>query len=123
MAAASPGVNLSEQWVLDSGCTNHITGRKDLFVTSRPANRSPVTGINDSLKAESIGIIQLKCVVKGKLKVVQFDDVLYVPGIICNLMSESQLMKKGASCVKTQKGAEIVNGALKLTADYNPCGL
>ena len=43
--------------------------------------------------------------------------------IICNLMSESQLMKNDASCVKTLKDVKIINETLKLTVNYNSCEL
>ena len=74
-----------DQWYLDSGCSSHMTGRKDWFVNIKPSMTNMVKFVNDNtLVAEGIGdvLIMRK---DGKRSVIS--NVLYIPGMKSNLLS------------------------------------
>jgi hypothetical protein len=50
-----------DQWYLDSGCSSHMTGRKDWFISINKSMKSRVKFDNDSaLAAEGIGDVPIK---------------------------------------------------------------
>jgi hypothetical protein len=58
------GMNLHDHFILDSGASSHIIGRKDIFIsgTYRAIDYPTSKGIGDSsLKAIGIGTLRLKC--------------------------------------------------------------
>jgi hypothetical protein len=58
------GMNLYDLFILDSGASSHIIGRKDMFIlgTYRAVDCPASKGIGDSgMKAISIGTLRLKC--------------------------------------------------------------
>ena len=82
-----------------------------------PVNRGPMVGISGpGPKSEAIGTIRLKCLVRNKLKTVDFSNVLYTPNAKVNLLSVSQIVNKGADIQVTKQGAQIKLGQLHLTA-------
>ncbi|XP_058783101.1 uncharacterized protein LOC131657754 [Vicia villosa] len=85
----------SKIWFLDSGCSNHMIGQK---VWLRYFNESKMSKVklvdNSSLQAESTGNIVFYMSNGGKLMI---KDVLYVPGMKCNLLSVGKLVEKGFS--------------------------
>ena len=79
-------------WFLDSGCSNHMTGNKDLF-----------SFIDNSIQFEVKLGNDYKVIVNGKGVVPIYtkdnqkrniDEVYFVPGLKCNLISVGQLMEK-----------------------------
>jgi hypothetical protein len=90
-------------WVLDSGCTNHMTGERSMF-----SSYSPTTNSNDNIvfgdnsKGEVIGL--------GKVAISldhSISNVLHVDLLSYNLLSVSQLCEMGYNCLFTDKGVEV----------------
>jgi transposase InsO family protein len=82
-----------EVWYLDSGASNHMCGKKYLFVELTEGVRGKVN-LGDSSKLPVEG--------KGKIKICQNDgkkgyisDVYYVPNMKSNILSIGQLLEKG----------------------------
>uniref|UniRef100_A0A251UJX2 Putative ribonuclease H-like domain-containing protein n=1 Tax=Helianthus annuus TaxID=4232 RepID=A0A251UJX2_HELAN len=107
-------------WYLDSGCSNHMTGNKNLFITLNESERREVrTGDNKKLEVLGCGDVLIK--VKGVEKKVP--NVFYVEGLKHNLLSVGQLVKKGyqvnfanQECmIKDSSGACI--GLVKMTGN------
>lgn len=74
----------SDSWLIDSGCTNHMTYNKDLFSELRIANSSKVrVGNGKYIFVKGIGIVAISTCSGTKFYV----DVLYVPEIDQNLLS------------------------------------
>ena len=126
MAITAPAVtalstfSFADAWILDSGCTQHTTYQKELFVSMTPVNRGPMVGISGpGPKSEAIGTIRLKCLVDGELKTVDFSNVLYTPNAKVNLLSVSQIVNKGADVQITKQGAQIKLDQLHLTANIS----
>ncbi|TYK00496.1 TMV resistance protein N-like [Cucumis melo var. makuwa] len=96
-------------WYLDSGCSNHMTGNRSIFVTLDESFQSEVkTGDNTRLQVKGQGDI----LVKTKKDTKQVTNVFYVPGLKHNLLSIGQLLQRG---LKVSFQGDI--GAIKDQAD------
>nr|GMC49461.1 Retrovirus-related Pol polyprotein from transposon RE1 [Ipomoea batatas] len=87
-------------WLLDSGCTNHMTGDEELF---RELDRSQVSSVRigngDCIPVKGKGTVALESCTGTKL----IYDVLYVPDIDKNLLSVGQLVDKGFKVIFENK--------------------
>ncbi|XP_050888925.1 uncharacterized protein LOC127094097 [Lathyrus oleraceus] len=87
------GVQGRDEWYLDSGCSTHMTGRKDWFVQINQAAKSKVKFADDTtLSAEGVGDVLIGKRNGGHSRI---KHVLYIPGIKCNLLSIGQLLERG----------------------------
>ena len=82
----------TESWLIDSGCTNHMTNDKELFIDLRPTDLTKVKIKNgDYISVKGIGTIAITSAEGTK----RISDVLYVPKIDQTLLSVGQLIEKG----------------------------
>ncbi|KAA0038926.1 integrase [Cucumis melo var. makuwa] len=107
-------------WYLDSGCSNHMTGNRSIFVTLDESFQSEVkTGDNTRLQVKGQGDI----LVKTKKGTKRVTNVFYVPGLKHNLLSIGQLLQRGLKvsfegdicAIKDQAGVLIAK--VKMTAN------
>lgn len=97
----------SNLWFLYSVCSNHMTGRKMWLADFDSSKNSKVKHAdNSSLQVEDTGDIVLQRSNGGKALI---KDVLYVPGMKCNLLSVGQLVKKGFSVIMKDGALELFN--------------
>ena len=100
-AAAADQALRSEEWVLDSGASRHLTGNLDLL-TEVKALAHPITfeGFNgQKCEAKAEGVVLL-CGASGtthKDDILRFSNVLYVPGATANLVSIPTCVKNGVN--------------------------
>jgi hypothetical protein len=90
-------------WVLDSGCTNHITGEKDMFDSLQLTQEAQEIVFGDSGKSKVIGI--------GKIPISDqqsLSNVLLVDSLSYNLMSVSQLCGMGYNCLFSDVDVKIL---------------
>ena len=82
------------EWIIDSGCTRHMTPYRHLFYSyERLTEHIPImTGSNKMVYAVGKGTIHLTSELNYRIKL---DDVLYVPGLTVNLMSVAACMRRG----------------------------
>ena len=111
----------NNEWILDSGCTFHMTPNKTFFHTFESVDGGNVTmGNNTTCKVVGIGSIKIK-MFDGIVRTLT--DVRYVPGLKKNLLSLGTLDKIGCriTCeggvMKVAKGSLVVmkgrlNGSL-----------
>ncbi|KAB5515991.1 hypothetical protein DKX38_026639 [Salix brachista] len=86
----------TESWLIDSGCTNHMTNDKKLFKSLMPTEITKVKiGNGDYISVEGKGTITITSSSGVKL----ISDVLYVPEINQNLLSVGQLIERGLKVV------------------------
>ena len=79
-------------WLVDSGCTNHMTSDEKLFINLDKSIKSRVRiGNGQHLAIEGRGTVTIKSCVWIKLVY----DVMYVLEIDQNLLSVGQLVEKG----------------------------
>jgi len=94
----------NETWLIDSGCTHHMTHDKDMFVKLNKTHSSKVKIENgDYIEVKGIGDIAIDA---GSGTKVIF-DVLYVLEINQNLLSVGQLLEKGYVVVFKDKTCEV----------------
>src|SRR4051812_42084549 len=95
MILVRDGTQGKEEWYLDSGCSTHMTGRRDWFVQINQVVKNKVKFAEDStLMAEGVGDVLIEKKDGGHSMI---KDVLYIPGIKCNLLSIGQLLEKGCN--------------------------
>ncbi|XP_052486483.1 uncharacterized protein LOC128041158 [Gossypium raimondii] len=96
----------SKGWLLDSGCTNHMSPDASLFKTlDRSCKPKVKVGNGQFIRAEGRGEV-LICTPTGN-KVIS--NVLLVPEIDRNLLSIAQLLEKGYSVVFKDKQCHIAD--------------
>jgi hypothetical protein len=116
---------LEHNWVLDSGCTNHASCQKSMFLPGslRMYNGPPVNGFGGAKQQPTmIGTVAIACESNGRHEILTLSDTLYHPSAGCNLISVSQLRKRGAQLAFSTKGITIGRANKVLTADER-CGL
>ncbi|WVZ52304.1 hypothetical protein U9M48_003377, partial [Paspalum notatum var. saurae] len=90
-------------WVLDSGCTNHMTRERDMFTSLQVTNESQEIVFGDSGKGEVIGVGNIPISHDQSLS-----NVLLVDSLSYNLLCVSQLCEKGFNCLFTDEGVQIL---------------
>ena len=92
-----------EEWVLDSGCTQHMCYDKSLFHNGLSKLKNPKgveLGDGYIVTAEYQGDVILDVEVEpGIFKKCKLKDVLYVPDLSCNLVSISRATKAGQQVI------------------------
>ena len=89
--------------MLDSGCTNQMTGEKDMFTTFQPSHdQSGNIVFGDNGKGEVLSL--------GKITISNdnfISNVLLMNSLKYNLLSVSQLCEMGYNCLFTEKGVKV----------------
>lgn len=80
----------SDSWILDSGCTKHMTNRKENFVSFTSERGTVKVGNDETIQSLGYGKVKVTAIVKGKKRDVVLSHVLYAPDLIYNLISMSQ---------------------------------
>jgi hypothetical protein len=91
-------------WVLDSGASRHLTGKRDLMHDIKSCEAKYVV-IADGSKKRSIE--KGKVLIKHGLKEILIDEVYYVPGLKANLVSVDKLVQKGHKVSFGKFGAKV----------------
>ncbi|KAG8499626.1 hypothetical protein CXB51_006086 [Gossypium anomalum] len=111
---------VSEEWILDSGCTFHMSPNRGWFTTYETVSEGVVLmGNNASCKIAGVGTIKVK-MFDGVVRTLS--DVWYVPELKRNLISLSTLDSKGyrytaeRGVLKISKGSLVVMKGQRKTA-------
>ncbi|XP_058741396.1 uncharacterized protein LOC131613768 [Vicia villosa] len=103
-----------EDWYLDSGCSNHMTGSTNSLVNLKPEESNYVTlGDGDVIEIKGVGVIE-------RQGVPNLHNVLLVQGLATNLISINQLFDEGMyvrftkeECIVTNKeNEEVMKGVI-----------
>jgi hypothetical protein len=79
--------SISDAWIADSGCAQHVCNNATRFVKMDKYNGSPLRSVDTSTAPSGIGMANVLCNVRGKKKWLVLDDVLFVPTAHANLIS------------------------------------
>lgn len=109
----------SLDWYIDSGATSHMSNRKDWYATMS-SHVTPITVANkEQLLSHGKGTVNIHI----SDSVNKISDVLYIPGLATNLLSVSNLVKKGFDVLFTSKGASIIqSGGCQVTGSVIATG-
>jgi len=93
MAVTSNETPTNQTWYLDTGCTNHMCGKKELFADLDDSFRTKVK-FGDGMFVPVTGKRRILITLKnGDHRYIY--DVFYVPDMKSNLLSMGQLAEKG----------------------------
>lgn len=110
-----------EDWYVDSGASAHLTVNEHWIKDAvMDKNLGEITVANNSkVPVVCTGNIDIKTEVNGKKIDVVIKNALCVPNLTTNLLSVSQLIKKGNRVIFSQRDCQIYNstGELIATAD------
>lgn len=94
-------------WYLDSGCNAHMTPRGDWIENISPEYNKKIDVANgNTVSAEGIGTVNIQLATNRTANV---QDVIHAPDLAANLLSISQIAKKGNSVVFDSEGCRITD--------------
>ncbi|MCH96964.1 retrovirus-related Pol polyprotein from transposon TNT 1-98, partial [Trifolium medium] len=100
---------VSGAWFMDTGCSNHMTGHRDWLIRFDQSKKSTVRlADNSSIQAMGSGDMVIK---RSNGDSAVIEEVLYVPGMGCNLLSVGQLIEKGFSVIIKDEYFELFDSA------------
>lgn len=114
---ANKNNSLTDKWIVDSGCSTHMSNQIELFSNLKNSKSVICTAKTDgSMNAEGIGQIESKkCIL---------NDVLFVPSVTKNLLSVNTITNKGGEVRFTENTVEIIkNNKTVLQGIKNETGL
>ena len=92
-----------DHWLLDSGCSNHITHNKSLFQSYPdllpPLQSSIEVGNGEKAKVMGKGSVTIYLRIDNMKKTCQLSNVLYAPDLDYNLISISTIDKTGITTI------------------------
>lgn len=107
-----------EEWILDSGCTQHMSFRRDLFQTYEEDNTVIRTANGEIMTAIGRGKVTLYPNGKDCTQKLILNDVLYVKDLKFNLLSTGKMTDAGAQIHLDDSHATIYkNNQIVLTAE------
>ena len=94
------------KWYFDSGATAHMVNNESLLETKKPATGSVMAADGQQMLIQAVGGAKLypQC---RRGEAIPVKDVQFVPGLSTNLLSISQIVKKGHSVQFNNKGCEV----------------
>lgn len=118
VALQSGDATSQEDWLIDSGASAHMTKNRHWFKELNPPGpkKEIVVANNERLPVEGIGDIILKVGHNATTENVMAKNVLYVPGISSNLLSVSQIAKRGNKVIFEGPECQILDKNNKLIA-------
>ena len=109
---ATNGINGNDDWILDSGCSYHMTPHRKFFSTYKNFDGGSVTMGNDATcKVVGIGKVQIK-MFDGVVRTLS--EVRHVPNLKKNLISLGTLDKNGCRWSAEGGVLKVVRGSLVL---------
>ncbi|XP_047164065.1 uncharacterized protein LOC124833595 [Vigna umbellata] len=92
-------------WYLDTGCSNHMTGKREWLIDLDTSIKSNVRFVDNSvIMAEGAGKVSIT---RKDGRFAYMINVLYVPTMRSNLLSLGQLLEKGYTMSMEQKHIEV----------------
>jgi hypothetical protein len=89
--------------VLDSGCTNNMTGERRMFISfEKNECESDCITFSDNSQGQVLGFSKIAITTEHSIS-----KVLLVESLDYNLLSVSQLFARGYNCLFTDKGVTI----------------
>lgn len=99
----------STNWVLDSGATCHIsTHIEDFILLDSSATEEVTVASGETIKSSGKGSCKIKLINRnGDEKLVDVNDVLFIPSFHGNLLSVDRILKNGNRVIFSESGCSI----------------
>lgn len=105
------GRSLFDTWIIDSGASSHLIGRRDVFTSFKEIHGHTSRGIGgNSVNPIGIGTIQIPARVDGKLHKLNITNVKYSPNAGVNLLSLDQIWSQFDQVIPSTTGLSFVKG-------------
>lgn len=104
-------LNNNSSWFIDSGASMHLTMHRDWLYDEITPPVSVIKVADDKkLIVKACGKVNLNVISKNnKVETIKVENVLYVPELATNLISVSQMIKKGCNVIFDKQGCKILN--------------
>ena len=97
-----------DEWILDTGCTFHMTPRRDLFIDLKTTDGGIVYMANNTItEVKGVGSIRFE---NSDKTTFVLHDVRYMPGISRNLISMGSLEEKGCEFKPENGILKVIKG-------------
>ena len=99
------------QWMVDSGCSNHLSPNRSDFILYTPFPSPHYVRLGDLSLMPSLGegIVLLKCVINKKVINHKVHSVQYVPCLSYGLLSCKSLNRKGLQVKLEGGGCRVIH--------------
>jgi len=97
-------LDFSKVWIDDGGSVRHYTHDRKAFKTFNVFEGTMCVGSGEMLEIKGVGSIEFTSTIPAGSNIVLLREVYYVPGIMANLVSNTELDKQG---VKTTSANEV----------------
>lgn len=109
-----------QKWILDSGCTRHMSNSRENFVTFIEARGSVQLGDNDTITSIRYGNVRMATVTMGVKHILLLRSVLYTPDLMYNLIYISQVSRNNFKVIIDNEKEDQKKVTLKLM--HKPTG-
>lgn len=110
LIAALGAKQQDNNWIIDSGATAHMTANKNMLLNhNKPKVNNVTVANNQKIRIQSVGDVKQCLKLDGYVKEITFKDVQYIPDICANLLSVSQMVRKGCSVIFDLNGCKIID--------------
>ncbi|KAF2287872.1 hypothetical protein GH714_003053 [Hevea brasiliensis] len=110
-----------DEWIIDSGCSHHVTRNDSLLseVRQHKGERVIVTTDNSAYPVAKEGVVKIGMDDKSMVKL---NDIFHVPGLKRNLVSVSQITNSGKYILFGPKDVKVLNNVKTISADVVTSG-
>jgi len=109
----------TSDWILDSGCTDHLIKEREAFIDMQYKNTRVQIGdgSHSAFFARGVGTVEFQTVVHNQIQTIRLRNAFWAPDAHSSLVSETTLLLKGAKIETSSRGAKvIVNGEVVMIA-------
>ncbi|KAL4303890.1 hypothetical protein GQ457_10G000190 [Hibiscus cannabinus] len=119
--ALSNTTKYEKEWIIDSGCSHHVTGNDSLFSEMRQhkMDRIIVTADDSAYPVAKEGDVQIGIDDRNSVKL---NDVFHVPGLKRNLVSVAQITDSGKYVLFGPKDVKVLDNMKNISADVLTTG-
>lgn len=95
-----------DSWIMDSGCSRHMTFAKGAFVNYKPLGTPIAVRLANGTEIQAIaeGTVSFDIALKGARRRIELHEVLHVPKLAGSLISVSHLQDRGIMTRTTRDG-------------------
>jgi len=106
------GLPDSKAWMLDSGCTKHMTPHRSKFIAYESISPLPIFlgDFNQTISYIGVGSVIGSTIVNGRPQKIELKNVLHAPDLPCRYFSVTTVLNKGFNVNFAHAEARIQHG-------------